>query len=72
MHQDFFPPDFAVHDAINFSGNPDSGPHIVHDLFTHIAIINHLNYTGQESGKQFAVHVSNTHVTLKQGQGHQT
>ena len=31
-----------------------------------------LNYSGQESKKQFAVHGSDTPVTLKQGQCHQT
>ena len=31
-----------------------------------------LNYSGQESRKQFAVYDSDTPVTLKQGQGHQT
>ena len=30
------------------------------------------NYRGQESKEQFAVYDSNTPVTLKQGQGHQT
>ena len=30
-----------------------------------------VNYGGQESEKQFAVHDSDTPVTLKQGQGHQ-
>ena len=30
------------------------------------------NYSGQESEKQFTVYISNTSVTLKQGQGHQT
>ena len=32
----------------------------------------HLNYYGQESKKQSAVYHSDTLVTLKQGQGHQT
>ena len=29
-------------------------------------------YTGQEYKKQFSIHVADTFVTLKQGQGHQT
>ena len=32
----------------------------------------HLNYSGQESKSQVAVHNSDTLRTLKQGQGHQT
>ena len=32
----------------------------------------HLNYSGQESKKQFEVYDCDTPVTLKQGQGHQT
>ena len=31
-----------------------------------------LNYSGQESKKQFAVHDSDTSVSLKQGQGNQS
>ena len=38
----------------------------------YVRIIQHLNYGGQESKKQFAVYDSDTPVTLKQGRGHQT
>ena len=34
--------------------------------------IQRLNYSGQESKKKLAVHDSDTPVTLKQCQGHQT
>ena len=37
----------------------------------YIRTIQHLNYGGQESKKQFAVYDSDTPVTLKQSQGHQ-
>ena len=38
----------------------------------YVRTIQHLNYCGQESEKQFAVYDSDTPVTLKQDQGHQT
>ena len=37
----------------------------------YVSTIQHLNYSGQESKKQFAVYDSDTPVTLKQGQSHQ-
>ena len=37
-----------------------------------IRTIQHLNYSGQESEKQFAVCDSDTSVNLKQNQDHQT
>ena len=37
----------------------------------YVAAIQHFNYSGQASKKtQFARYVSDTQVTLKQGQGH--
>ena len=38
----------------------------------YVRTIQHLNYGGQESKQRFAVHDSDTPVTLKQGQGNQT
>ena len=38
----------------------------------YVSNIQRLNFTGQESKKQFAVYDSDTPVTLKHGQGHQT
>ena len=38
----------------------------------YVATIQHVNYCGQESKKQFAVYDFDKPVTLKQGQGHQT
>ena len=39
----------------------------------HVATIQHLNYKGQECKKtRFAVYISDTPVTLKQGQHHQS
>ena len=38
----------------------------------YIATTQRLNYRGQESETQFAVYISDTRVTLKQTQGHQT
>ena len=38
----------------------------------YVKTIQHLNYSGQESKKQFAVYESQIPVTLKEGQGHQT
>ena len=38
----------------------------------YVSTIQHLNYSGQESKKQFAVYDSDTPVTLKQSQGHQS
>ena len=38
----------------------------------HTATMHHLNYSGQESEKQFAVYDSETPVTLIYGQCHQT
>ena len=38
----------------------------------HVRTIQHLDNGGQESQKQVAVYDSDTPVTLKQGQGHQT
>ena len=37
-----------------------------------VSTIKHLNYSGQESEKQFPVYDCDTPVILKQGQGHQT
>ena len=37
-----------------------------------VTTIQHLNYGGQESKKQFAVYDSDTSLILNQGQGHQT
>ena len=37
-----------------------------------VATLHCLNYSGQESKKQFAVYDSDTPVTLKQSQGQQT
>ena len=42
------------------------------DLFHVCRVIQHLNSSGQESQKQFAVYDSDTPVTWKQGQGQQT
>ena len=41
-------------------------------FFIYVRTIQGFNYSGQEPKKQFAVHDSDTSVTLKQGQGHQT
>ena len=41
-------------------------------MFVRAIQLQHLNYHGQESKKQSAVHDSDTLVTLKQGQSHQT
>ena len=38
----------------------------------YVAFMHCLNYNGQESKKQFAVYDSDTPVTLKYGQSHQT
>ena len=38
----------------------------------YVKTIQHLNYRGQDSKKQFAVYDSDTPVTLKQSQGQQT
>ena len=38
----------------------------------YVRTIQHLNYSGQESKNKSGVHNSDTPVTLKQGQGHQT
>ena len=38
----------------------------------YVATVHHLNYSGQESKKQLAVYDSDTSVTLKYSQGHQT
>ena len=41
-------------------------------VLMYVRTIQHLNYGGQESKQRFAVHDSDTPVTLKQGQGNQT
>ena len=41
-------------------------------ILMYIATIQHLNYSTQESKQDFAVFISNTPVTLKQSQSHQT
>ena len=38
----------------------------------YVGTTQHLNHGGQDSKKQFAVYDSDTSVTLKQDQGHQT
>ena len=41
-------------------------------MYTNVRTEQHLNYGGQEPTQQFAVCDSDTPVTLKQGQSHQT